>query len=612
MLGDRYALIARVGSGASATVWRARDTVLEREVAVKTLHPGLASDDGFLKRFRSEATSAASMSHVHLLAVHDWGEADEQPYLVSELLEGGSLRALLDRGLVLSASQVISLGLEACRGLHHAHAEGVIHRDIKPANLLFSKEGKLNIADFGLARALADAGWTDPTGTDLSGTARYASPEQVQGHRLRPTSDVYSLGLVLIEALTGSVPFDADTTAGALLARVERDVPLPEVPEKLAEALRSMTARDPEDRATAAKAGVALLKAAEGLPRPKPLPLAGLPRPTDVAGDPTDTAPTFDPTTVAQTRRVDPGDGPVRRWPWLVLSTVAIAAAGWFIFQQVESSAVSTRAVPNVVGFDREEALTELGAVWSLEEKFDRVSGVPSGEVIRTDPEAGVELAEDESLSYWVSLGPPLIRVPDDELVGRSREQAELTLEERGLSVGEVSRVNDESVGAGLVMAVESESPEMAEGSAVDLVVSSGPSLRQVLAPTPGQPIEDYLAALDSIGLGVELVEEFNEEIEVGGVVLIEPPPGTDIERGDQVRVEVSLGKAPIPVPNTSGSSLGDAIASLEAAGFIPGDLLGSSNARCDVVGTDPPGGTPLQPGNAVAIVLADCGIGDE
>ncbi len=614
ILGGRYALIARVGAGSSATVWRARDSSLDRDVALKTLHPGLSGDEGFLSRFRSEAKSAASVSHNHLLAVHDWGEDDGQPYLVTELLEGGSLRALLDQGLVLTPSQTIRIGLEACRGLHHAHSAGLVHRDIKPANLLFGRDGHLRVADFGLARALADAGWTDPSGNELSGTARYASPEQALGHRLSAVSDVYSLGLVLIESLTGSVPFASDTIGGALAARIDNDVPIPDVPDKLADALRAMTRRMPDERLSAAKAGVALLQAADGLPRPQALPLAGLPRPSAVADAAarTQLAPLPEQTQVAPTRAGEAGDGPERRWPWLLVVTAFLAAAAWFAFTQIDTSAPALATVPDVVGLDRTAALAELGAPWVLEEKFDRVDGVATGLVIRTDPPAGETLAEGESLSYWLSLGPPLVRVPVDDMVGRSQEQAALTLEDLGLVVGEVTRVNDETVGAGLVMAVESSSPELIAGASVDLVVSSGPSLRQVLQPVAGALPETYVADLQGLGLGVDFVEEFNEEVDAGGFISIEPAPGTPIERGGQVRVVVSLGPEPVPVPDTSGQSLGDAIDEIEALGFLPGELLGSNNGRCSVVGTDPPAGTPLQPGNPIDIVLSDCGLGED
>src|ERR671916_2964521 len=180
VLGGRYRLLSPLGSGASAQVYLADDVRLRRQVAVKVLHPALADDESFLRRFRAEAQAAASLSHPHLLAVFDWSGDDETPFLVTEYLGGGSLRAMLDAGHRLSPSQALVVGLEAARGLDHAHRQGFVHRDIKPANLLFGVDGRLHIADFGIARALADAAWTEPAGVVLS-TARYASPEQARG-----------------------------------------------------------------------------------------------------------------------------------------------------------------------------------------------------------------------------------------------------------------------------------------------------------------------------------------------------------------------------------------------------------------------------------------------
>jgi eukaryotic-like serine/threonine-protein kinase len=235
VLGGRYRLLSPLGAGASAQVYLADDVRLRRQVAVKVLHPALADDESFLRRFRAEAQSAASLSHPHLLAVFDWSGDDETPFLVTEYLSGGSLRAVLDAGHRLSPSQALVIGLEAARALDHAHRQGFVHRDIKPANLLFGADGRLHIADFGLARAIAEAGWTE-TGAVL-GTARYASPEQARGEQVDGRSDVYSLALVLVEAITGEVPFAADTSAATLLARLERPLEPPDAVGPLAEAL---------------------------------------------------------------------------------------------------------------------------------------------------------------------------------------------------------------------------------------------------------------------------------------------------------------------------------------------------------------------------------------
>ena len=219
VLGDRYRLVTPVGTGASAHVYLADDVSLKRQVAIKVLHPALAGDQAFLKRFRAEARAVAALNHPNVLRVYDWGEQDGEPYLVLEYLAGGILRQIYDTGALLTPEQAVRIGIEACAGLDYAHRRGLIHRDIKPANLLFDADGRLRIADFGLARALAEAAWTEPDGAIL-GTARYAAPEQVEGWVLDGKADVYGLALVLYEGVTGESPFIGDTTVATLMARI--------------------------------------------------------------------------------------------------------------------------------------------------------------------------------------------------------------------------------------------------------------------------------------------------------------------------------------------------------------------------------------------------------
>ncbi len=275
VLGGRYRLLAPIGTGASAHVYLAEDVKLRRRVAVKILHPALADDEGFLRRFRAEARAAAGLNHANVMAVYDWGEEADGPFLVCEFLGGGSLRSILDGGTRLTPSQALLVGLEAARALDYASRRGLVHRDIKPANLLFDDEGRLRIADFGLARALAEAAWTEPSGT-LLGTARYASPEQVRGARLDGKADVYSLAIVLYEAVTGRVPFMADTTVGTLMGRLEQPIPVAPELGPLGPIVARAGRPDAAERLDAMALGAALQATANDLPAPGRLPLAGI------------------------------------------------------------------------------------------------------------------------------------------------------------------------------------------------------------------------------------------------------------------------------------------------------------------------------------------------
>src|SRR6516225_7798706 len=272
VLGKRYRLLSALGTGASAHVYLAEDVSLQRHVAVQVLQPGLATDDSFLKRFRAEARSVASLNHPHVLRVFDWGEDTDGPYLVLEYLGGGSLRDLLDRDVRLSHSQAAVLGMEVAQGLAYAHARGLVHRDIKPANLLFDEEGRVRVADFGVARALAEAAWTEPAGA-MVGTARYISPEAAEGHPVDGRADVYSLALVLYEAVTGTVPFVTDTTMGTLAARIGQPLPHDPLLGPLDDVLARAAAPEATARLDAAGLAARLGALAASLPVPAPLPL---------------------------------------------------------------------------------------------------------------------------------------------------------------------------------------------------------------------------------------------------------------------------------------------------------------------------------------------------
>ena len=272
VIGGRYRLLAVVGAGASAQVFAADDTRLGRRVAVKLLHPALAGDATFLRKFQAEARLAASLNHRNVLHVYDWGDEDGIPYLVLEYLGGGSLRSLLDTGRLLSPQQAAAIGAEAAHGLAYAHRRGLVHRDIKPANLLFDDDGRLLVADFGLARALAEAAITEPLGT-VMGTARYASPEQVEGRPVDDRTDVYSLALTLYESVTGRVPFAGDTTVATLMARVGAVLPAARELGPLAPVLAQAAISEPLARLDAAALAFELETLLLELDTPEPLPL---------------------------------------------------------------------------------------------------------------------------------------------------------------------------------------------------------------------------------------------------------------------------------------------------------------------------------------------------
>jgi eukaryotic-like serine/threonine-protein kinase len=641
VLGGRYRLVASLGAGASASVFLGEDVTLQRRVAVKVLHPALADDDTFLRRFRSEAQMAAGLNHPHVLAVHDWGQDGNTPYLVTEFLAGGSLRSMLDHAGTLSPAQVLLVGLEAARGLDFAHRRQLVHRDIKPANLLFDDEGRLRIADFGLARALAEAAWTEPMGSVL-GTARYASPEQARGEALDGRSDVYSLAVALVEAATGEVPFAADTALGTLMARVDTPLPVPDALGPLADVLAAAGAVDPADRPDAEQFAASLLAAARSYERPAGLPLSPpVVVPFDTAnaddalrgedalhdddtlhGDDTlmpvsspvapvggmtapvangaqivapDDARALDPAidTVAGERR------PARRRPLvIVLVLLALVAAGalWFTAFRVVS-----HDVPELAGVTLDETRQVAdGFSWTLEtsEAFDAT--VPAGRVISQDPQAGTSLAEGSTLVVVVSAGPPPVPMPAG-IPGASLTEAGAILEGAGLKVGAVTERYDEEIADDVVIGfTDTQLPELIPfGSAVDLTVSAGPEPRPVPESIVDTALDAVQSLLESLGLVVDASETFSDTVPAG-VVISSPQAGSSVARGGTVELVVSKGPPLVTIPNLFGLSALSAAQRLEGIGLVVTSINGSPTRN--VTASIPAAGTTVRIGSSVAL----------
>ena len=610
VLGGRYRLHAPVGTGASAHVYVADDTVLRRRVAVKLLHAALAGDETFLRRFRAEAHAAAALTHPHVMRVFDWGEDDDGPFLVLEYLGGGSLRDLLDRGHRLSHSQAVSVGIEAARALDYAHRRGLVHRDIKPANLLFDEEGRVCIADFGLARALAEAAWTEPSGA-LLGTARYASPEQARGLSVDGRADVYALALVLVEAITGRVPFTADTTIATLMARTVGGLEPPDEVGPLAPVLAGAGTLDPDDRLDAAALVAGLDAVARDLPRPAPLPLEG-PRDDTVViqrdADPTVIGtlrpPVYDHETDADTDGGydDAADAAVvaekrrRRWPKVLIALLLIAGlVGGGAYAWNESQVPSVR-VPSVRGMTEDQAkaaVVKAGFKFRVEKREFR-DGTVAGTVLNQDPATGTA-KEGSTIEVIVSRGPPPVGVPD--LAGVKEDEARARLAAAGLVVGEVKRPFSETVAKDIVMEWSPKGEEIPKGSAVALTVSAGPEPRRI-SDWRNKTFEEAKAGLEGSGLVVRRVDAFSDDVEAGRVVRTEPGNGQQAPKGSTVTVVVSKGPDMVVVPDVRGNTVEEATTKIEAAGLRVTNVFGPPRRR--VLITNPGAGTKVKRGAGV------------
>jgi len=614
VLSDRYRLLAPVGSGASGRVYLADDVRLRRRVAVKVLHGGLAEDSGFLRRFRAEAQMAAALHHPHVMAVYDWGEDDGVPFMVLELLKGGSLRALLDSGSRLTPEQGAHVGRQVAAALAYAHGRGIVHRDIKPANLLFDAHGIVRVADFGLARALAEASWTEPAGT-LFGTARYAAPEQAGGTSLDGRADLYSLAVVLVEACTGDVPVVGDTAIGTLAARAHRAIEGPDELGPLGPVVTRAGKPDPSGRyADAAAMGAALAAAGRVLPAPAPLELPGL---GDDVEDPEPTrhSPTsrfFDQD--VPTKSVDAATDavampvPAREHAQMRRSVVPFVVAAVIAGALIAGAAAivgaagtgGSIAVPGLVGMDRRGAAaraTDAGLLMRVVER--RTADDPVGLIIEQHPGTGAFLGEGDEIQVVVSRGPPPVPLPD--VAGQPAADAQAALEAAGFVVV-VERRYDEGVARDTVLGTEPAGGGRApRESTVKLVVSDGP------APIPVPDVtnlsyDEAAAALQEQRFVPVRREAFSDTVDEGKVIGTEPAIGQLAPRDSEVGIIVSLGPELIDVPDVSGKTVEAASEALRAAGLVPDveNYGPGKTARAQ----DPDAGTTVRKGSKVTLFL--------
>jgi beta-lactam-binding protein with PASTA domain/serine/threonine protein kinase len=598
-------------------VFLADDVRLRRRVAVKILHPALADDEAFLRRFRAEARAAAALNHPHVMAVFDWGEEADGPYLVSEYLGGGSLRAVLDRGRRLSPSQALMVGLEAGKALAYAHGRGLVHRDIKPANLLFDEEGRLRIADFGLARALAEAAWTEPVGAVL-GTARYASPEQVRGVPVDGKADVYSLAVVLVEAVTGHVPFAAETTVATLVGRLEKPLEAPPELGPLGPVVARAGRPDPTERLDAISFAAALQAVAAELPAPEPLALAG-PATFDMNhlaaldGDPTDLG-------TAPSKPAAPPKVPFAPPP-------PAAGSGDTVVDAPQPADAETRLTPALVEAD--STPTTVIDRPELEKKRANRRGAEQAEVtaVLMSKKAGrrrrwpwvvllvVALLGAGGAGAYLLIGEQVPSHPLPDVTQRDRATAEgalraarfvVAVEERYIDATVPGMVTEQTPKAGTT--AEGKPITLKEGKTVTLIVSKGPP------PTPIPDLTDMTEAkakaeIEKVGHVLGEVAKPHDETVPAGVVMSWSGKGESPPKGALVDLTVSAGPAPRTVPTLSGRTYEQAVAALEAVGLKaarnPDQYHEDDSTKGKVILASPTQGATAKRGDVVTLTVS-------
>jgi serine/threonine-protein kinase len=615
VLAARYRLLAPIGAGASGRVYVADDVRLRRRVAVKVLQPGLGDDVGFIRRFQGEAQLAASLHHPNVVAVYDWGQDEGLAFMVVELLRGGSLRALLDRDHRLSVPQAARVGRQVAEALRYAHDRGLVHRDIKPANLLFDEHGVLRVADFGLARALAEASWTEPVGA-LVGTARYAAPEQGGAVPVDGRADLYALAVVLVEACTGEVPVVGDTPIGTLAARTARGIVAPPELGALGAVIERAGRPDRRERYPDAATMVAALSdVAARLPAPEPLPLAGLGEEADPAdptrlGGPADrdvTAIGTEPATASEDAEPGFAVQPARRRlrvrsavPFVVGGAI-LAALLAVVLLLTSGGPAPSLAAPTLVGTSVSQAgstATNAGVLMQVVEH--RRADDPPGLIIAQDPPPGAFVAKGGTVDVVVSRGPPPVPVPS--VAGRSAPEATYVLAQAGFVPDASNHRYDPTVPKGTVI---STSPvggaRAAPESTVHILVSDGP------APIPipsvaNQPYANAAQALTSAGFSPVAENAYSDTVPVGVVIDTNPPGGSLALRGTQVTVHVSQGPQPVTVPSVKGLSVEAASQALSALGLVP-DVQNYGPGK-PVQSQSPAAGSMVKKGSTVTLVL--------
>jgi beta-lactam-binding protein with PASTA domain/predicted Ser/Thr protein kinase len=602
LVDGRYRILNRIGSGGMADVYCAEDTQLGRRVALKLLHQRFADDREFVERFRREASSAAGLSHQHVVGVFDRGSWDGTYYIAMEYLEGRSLKQVILEEAPLHPERAIDVAIQILRAARFAHKRGVIHRDLKPHNVILDGEGRAKVTDFGIARA----GASDMTETgSIMGTAQYLSPEQAQGHAVSAVSDLYAVGIILYELLTGRVPFDGESAVTVALKQVsESPVPPsaynPAVSAELEAAVMRALEKDPGARYADADEFIAALERARSGLGAVPAggdtaELAAAPLPADATRVLTSQYPG---------PLVDPVEEESRRrpWPWILLALLALAAAGAAAYALTRPEEVR---VPDVVGRPYLGARTLL-----LNQGFDvRRELVPhptveKNQVTRQDPQAGERVEKGSTIVLSVSSGPGTEPIPEVE--GRPRDVAARILIRAGFRVRVREEASDDVPEDRVIRTSPPVGTPTELRTRVTLVVSSGKEKATVPAVV-GETVDEATATLQNRGLRVAIEERTTEREEPGTVLSQDPAAGTEVEKGSTVELVVAKESDRVEVPDVTGLTEADARSALADADLraaVRYTSVSSEDEDGIVLTQSPSGGRRARKGSRVILTV--------
>jgi beta-lactam-binding protein with PASTA domain/tRNA A-37 threonylcarbamoyl transferase component Bud32 len=592
VVDGRYRVLHRLGSGGMAEVYCAQDLQLGRKVALKILYRRFAEDGEFVERFRREASSAAGLQHQNVVAVYDRGEYDGTYYIAMEYLEGRSLKTIIQQEAPLDPDRAIDLIIQVLRAARFAHRRGIIHRDLKPQNVIVDADDRAKVTDFGIARA----GASDMTQTgSIMGTAQYLSPEQAQGHAVSAASDIYSIGIMLYEMLTGRVPFEGESAVTIALKQVnERPTPPSAynaaVTPVLEEAVMRALEKDPARRYPDADSFIAALQAArEGTDTAV---LAAVPPPVDPPVEayayPEEPLPPR-----------EPAEG--GRW-WLWVLAILVAALGLAAVLLLPGT--QKVGVPTVVGADQANAEAKLRQEGFRVDTTQKTAEQPKGQVIGQDPAGGTKAKKGSTVTLTVSDGPAQVAVP--QVVGLTLSSAQGRLKKAGLE-GSQREENSDTVAKGRVVSVSpTEGQKVDKGSSVTLVVSSGKPQAQV-PDVVGKSFDEASSDLQAAGFKVTRKDKESTDKDPGTVLAQNPKGGARIDAGSTIALTVAKEPSQIAVPDVTGEDAAAAVAALSGQGFVI-DQQSKDVATPDgdgvVLEQTPTGGKKAKKGSKVTIVV--------
>jgi len=623
IIDDRYQLLKVVAAGGMATIYSAIDLRLDRQVAVKIMHSHLASDEDFVNRFIREAKAAAALSHPNIVAIQDQGwNIGGAPaiFIVMELVEGFTLRDLLNEQGALKVSEALRYFAPILSAMTAAHKKGILHRDIKPENILISKDGRVKVADFGLARGAQVGSTLTAESSVILGSVSYLSPEQVQRGISDARSDVYALGIVLFEILTGEKPFDGDSPIQIALRHVNENIPAPstlnkEIPAELDALVLKATANNPDKRFKDAgqmqDEFQALVQKLDPKRRQLSLELDLPLQPAKVekvlrkarkekAKEITVAKENTKTSNTAELRRKKKLSRRVKRNRLIALTFLLLILLGAY---KTFGGGVKIQ-VPSVAGMSQDQAVKSLSSIGLKADTSEQIfsEDVPAGTVITSNPAGGGKISTGGTVHLQISKGADRITIPD--LTGQTLDSATALLQTLGLRVGHTSQSFSTHLDLGLIISSNPATGAPARrDQAIDLVVSQG--IQQISVTNyVGLPSDQALNELTNAGLIVSSTYQYSATIPVGNVISQTPSGVDQLPKGTKVKLVISKGPGSIYIPNIYSLTQAKATTILENLGFkVKVHKIGASKVKT-VTNVSPAVGQKAKPGSVVTITV--------